>query len=317
MTTLLYTHPLSHKHVEPPGHPERVDRIRAVDAVLAHPDFGSLVRREAPEAARADLLRAHPDEYLQTIEAATPANGHIYLDSDTWMCPDSWRAALHAAGAAVAAVDAVLDGDAHNAFCAMRPCGHHAERTRPMGFCTLANAAIAALHALDARGLSRVAIADFDVHHGNGTQDVVERDPRVLFISSHQSPLYPGTGRESETGVDGSVVNIELPSGADGAAFRAAWEARALPALTAHKPELLIISAGFDAHINDPLANLALTADDFAWITERLCDIADASAQGRVVSVLEGGYDLGGLSTSVAAHVSVLRDRGAAQGASQ
>lgn len=310
MKFAIISHPDCLAHVTPTGHPERVQRIEAVAAALADPAFAGARRLEAPLAEDAAILRAHPEEYLRKITESAPTEGHVSLDPDTHMSPGTLTAARRAAGANVMATDMVMGGEVKAAFCATRPPGHHAEKTTAMGFCFLANAAIAALHALDAHGATRVAIADFDVHHGNGTQDVFWSDPRVLFASSHQSPLYPGTGMEHETGA-GNVHNATLPPMSRGAAFRKVWEDRLLPAIDAHGPELLIISAGFDAHTRDPLANLMLEDEDFAWITERLYDLADKHCGGRVVSTLEGGYDLDGLASATAAHAKVLMERAA------
>jgi acetoin utilization deacetylase AcuC-like enzyme len=310
MTTALVTHPDCLGHVNPPGHPERVERLRAIMAALEAEEFAYLVRVEAPLALDAQIARAHPPAYLAALAARSPAAGFAPLDADTTMCPGTLTAARRAAGAVVQAVDMVMAGEVGNAFCAVRPPGHHAERATAMGFCFFGNAVIGARHALEAHGLSRVAIVDFDVHHGNGTQDLVWDDPRILFASTHQMPLYPGSGAAEETGAHGQVVNAPLPPGAGGGVFRAAMLAKVLPAVEAHAPELILISAGFDAHARDPLANLNLTEADFAWVTERLCDIADAHARGRVVSTLEGGYDLSALAASVAAHVRVLMERG-------
>lgn len=308
MTTALYTHDSSKRHVTPPGHPERVARIEAVIAALA--DLDDLDRRVCPEGAREDVQRCHPARYIARVAAAVPETGFVSLDADTHLSPGSLDAALFAVGGMAAAVDAVIGGEVGNALVACRPPGHHAERARAMGFCFLSNAAIGALHALEAHGLSRVAVVDFDVHHGNGSQDVFEADPRVLYVSSHEWPLYPGTGAAGEVGV-GNIVNLCLPSGSDGATFRAAWTAQGLPALDRFAPELLIVSAGFDAHARDPLATLRLGVDDFAWITHALCDIAAAHCRGRIVSTLEGGYDLEALARSTAAHVKVLAERSA------
>jgi acetoin utilization deacetylase AcuC-like enzyme len=311
MTTLLYSHPDCLGHVTPPGHPERVARLTAVLDALDDPRFAGLVRREAPLADRAELLRVHPEAHLRAVEQAIPAgDGWAMLDADTPVMAGSLAAALRAAGACVAAVDAVLAGEARNAFCAIRPPGHHAERATPMGFCLFGNVALAAKRALDHHGLARVAIMDFDVHHGNGTQDLLWEEPRVLFASTHQMPLYPGTGDRHETGAFGNVMNVPLPPGADGAAFRRAMERQILPAFADFRPGLVLVSAGFDAHADDPLAQLELTEADFAWVTHALCDIADATASGRVVSALEGGYDLTALAASAAAHVGVLMERG-------
>jgi len=261
-------------------------------------------------AAEDDLLRVHPKAYLDELRSAAPSDGWRSLDADTHMSPGSLTAAWRAAGAAVRAVDMVLSGEAQNAFAAIRPPGHHAEQALPMGFCLFGNVAVAAKHALDHHGLSRVAIVDFDVHHGNGTQALVEDDPRILFASSQQMPLWPGTGEPSDTGPHGTVINLALPPGSGGAAFRAAYEAHVLPRVDAFAPELILISAGFDGHRADPLANLMLDEADFAWITERLCDLADRHCGGRVVSCLEGGYDLKALAASARAHVTVLKGRG-------
>ncbi|UWQ18101.1 histone deacetylase family protein [Jannaschia sp. M317] len=305
--TLLITHPDALDHVNPPGHSEQVARLRVILDALADMD---LDRADAVEAGDAALLRCHPQDYLDRIAAAVPTEGWAQLDADTFLSPGTWRAARLAAGAAVQAVDAVLDGTTRNAFCAMRPPGHHAETSTPMGFCTLGNVAIAAKHALDARGLARVAVVDFDVHHGNGTQDLLWDEPRARFFSTHQMPLWPGSGAPSDTGAHGTITNLPLPPNSDGRAFRKAMEQDVLPALDAFAPDLLLISAGFDAHADDPLAQLNWTTEDFIWATERLCDVARDHCGGRVVSCLEGGYDLSALANAVAAHVDVLRRRG-------
>lgn len=306
MTTALITHPDCLAHVTPTGHPEQVARLESVLSAL---EPLGLTRTSAPLAADDDILRAHPPEHLAAIRAAAPDEGWRSLDADTHMSVGTLQAAFRAAGGAVRAVDMVLGGEAQSAFVATRPPGHHAERTTAMGFCFFGNVVIAAKHALEHHGLSRVAIVDFDVHHGNGTQDLVEDDPRILFCSTHQSPLYPGTGQAHEVGVD-NVVNVPLPEGTGSKGFRDAMEAHVLPRVLAHRPELLLISAGFDAHEDDPLAGMNLGEDDFAWATARICDAADGSAQGRVVSCLEGGYDLEALGRSAYAHVSVLKERG-------
>lgn len=304
--TLLYAHDIAARHTPPSGHPERVERIAAVERGLA----GLAVnRRTSPVADHADLLRCHPQSYIDRIRLAEPASGTAQLDADTWMSPGSYEAALRAVGGACAAVDAVLAGQDKTAFVVARPPGHHAETATPMGFCLFGTVAIAAKRALDHHGLSRVAVVDFDVHHGNGTQDLLWHEPRAFLATSQQMPLWPGTGDASETGAHGQILNIPLPPGSDGATMRATYEAQVFPALDAWKPELILISAGFDAHSDDPLANLTWHEDDFAWLTHRLCDLATTHAQGRVVSCLEGGYDLGALQASVAAHVSVLMER--------
>jgi len=311
MTTALITDGSALEHVTPPGHPEQVARLLRVIAELDDPKFHALERIRAPVAGVDDLLRAHPEGHITAIRDAAPAQGWAQIDADTFMSPGSLEAAMRAAGAGVRAVDMVLTGKASNAFVAMRPPGHHAEETTAMGFCLFSNVAIAARHALEHHGLSRVAIVDFDVHHGNGTQDVLQAESRTLFCSTHQMPLFPGTGHAHETGAHNNVINVPLKAGDGRAEFEAAMEGTILPAAYEFAPELVLISAGFDAHAADPLANLMLREADFAWITHRLCDIADAHCGGRVVSTLEGGYDLDALAASVAAHVEVLMERGA------
>lgn len=303
MTTALLTHPDCLNHLTPEGHPERVDRLHAIAAALADID---LLRLEAPMGEDAHILRAHPQSHIDRINTA----GIGPLDADTFMSEGSLTAAYRGVGAVVKAVDLVMAGEVANAFCAMRPPGHHAERETPMGFCLFGNVTIATKHALEVHGLSRVAIMDFDVHHGNGTQDLVWDDVRILFASTHQMPLYPGSGAAHETGAHGNVLNVPLDPETDGTAFREAMEAQILPTIDAFKPELILISAGFDAHKNDPLANLNWVEDDFAWATHRLCDLADKHCEGRVVSTLEGGYDLDGLAASCGAHVKALMERG-------
>jgi acetoin utilization deacetylase AcuC-like enzyme len=305
MTTLLFTHPACLEHDPGHHHPESPARLRAVLRALAEPEFDRLDRREAPPAEIEDLLRVHPRRHVEHILDAVPKEGHAALDADTVLSPQSGRAALRAAGAVVAAVDAVARGEATNAFCAVRPPGHHAEPQRAMGFCLFNNAAIGALRARAVYGLARVAIVDFDVHHGNGTQAIVEEDASLFYASTHQSPLYPGTGSADEVGL-GNVVNAPLRPMAGSTQFRAAMTGHILPALDAFAPELVVISAGFDAHRADPLAQLMLEEADYAWATERLVEIAARHADGRVVSTLEGGYDLAALGASAAAHVRVL-----------
>jgi acetoin utilization deacetylase AcuC-like enzyme len=305
MVTALITHKACYDHVTPQGHPEQVARLDAVLGALGGMD---LLRVDAPLAADDDLMRAHPKGYVDTIKAAAPSEGWRSLDADTHMSIGTLEAAYRAAGGVVKAVDLVMAGEAGNAFAAVRPPGHHAERETAMGFCFFGSVAVAAKHALEFHGLKRVAILDFDVHHGNGTQDLVEDDARILFCSSHQMPLYPGTGAANETGV-GNVVNVPLPDGCGSAKFRAAWEREVFPRVEAFKPELLLISAGFDAHADDPLAGMMLHEDDFAWITGKLCDLADKHCSGRVVSALEGGYDLEALGRSARAHVDTLKER--------
>lgn len=307
MTTALITHADCLEHVTPDGHPEQVARLEHVLHALAPLD---LLRLSAPEASDADLARVHPQRYIDRIAGAEPAEGEIALDGDTWMSPGSMRAARRGAGAAIRAVDAVMAGEAGNAFCATRPPGHHAERETPMGFCLFGNAALAAKYALDHHGLARVAVVDFDVHHGNGTQDLLWDEPRALFISSQQFPLWPGTGAASERGAHDNVLNLPLPPGSGGTEMHRAYTTEALPRLRDFRPELIVISAGFDAHRDDPLAQLRWTHEDFAWLTQALCRIAAEHCEGRVVSVLEGGYDLAALAGSARAHVEELIEAG-------
>lgn len=309
MTTVLFTHQSGLSHVSPLGHPERAERLEAIHTALSAPAFAALDRREAPLADETEALRCHRPEHLAAVKAARPEKGWAALDADTYMSPGSWEAALRAVGGAEAAVDAVLAGEAANAFVAMRPPGHHAERDRAMGFCLFGTVSIAARYALDRHGLKRVAVLDFDVHHGNGTQDLLWDEARALFVSSQQMPLYPGTGHAHEKGAHGQIVNLPLSPGSGGAEMRAAWTP-ALARLRGFAPELILISAGFDAHRDDPLAGLNWTEADFAWITAAICDIASETCAGRVVSCLEGGYDLDALAASVAAHVTVLMERG-------
>ena len=308
MTTLLVTHDDCSHHLTPAGHPERVARLEHLLPAL---EGKALTRIEAPEASDDDVCLVHPQAYIDRIRAAEPKEGIVALDADTHMSPGSFAAAMRAVGGAMAAVDMVMAGEAANAFVATRPPGHHAETETPMGFCIFGNVAIAAKHALDRHGLSRVAIVDFDVHHGNGTQDLLWSEARTLFVSSHQMPLWPGTGAAEERGAHDNIINVPLAPQTGGDGFRKAYEAQVFPALEEFKPELLIISAGFDAHKADPLANLMLDEDDFAWVTRKLCEIAARHGEGRVVSCLEGGYDLGGLSRSGAAHVDELIRAGA------
>jgi acetoin utilization deacetylase AcuC-like enzyme len=306
VTTLLVTHSACSGHDMGEGHPERPDRLRAVDRALEQEIFQLLLRDDAPRAAIEALTRVHPAEYVAAIEQASPSHGCIQLDSDTAMSPGTWEAALRSAGGAIFAVDEVAGKRVDNAFVATRPPGHHAEKATPMGFCFFNNAAVAARHAQAAHGLERVAIVDFDVHHGNGTQDIFWSDPTVLYASTHQMPLYPGTGARSETGDHDQIVNAPLRAGDGGEAFREAFSQMILPRLDAFAPDLVIVSAGFDAHFRDPLGNLNLNESDFAWVTRRLMDLAQKRCGGRVVSLLEGGYDLEGLGRSVAAHVGAL-----------
>jgi acetoin utilization deacetylase AcuC-like enzyme len=305
MTTLLFSHESSARHDTGQGHPERPDRIRAVMEALAADRFDALDRREAPEADLADLDRVHPAGYVERLLAAVPEDGLVRIDPDTVMSPESGEAALRASGAIIAAIDAVAAGAADNAFCAVRPPGHHAEPGRSMGFCLFNNIAVGALHARAAHGLEKIAVVDFDVHHGNGTQAVFESDPGLLFASTHEYPLYPGTGAASETGV-GNVFNVPLASGSGSAEFRAGVEGHILPALREFRPDLILVSAGFDGHARDPLASLRLVEDDYAWITRELCALAGELCGGRLVATLEGGYDLDALAASVSAHVGEM-----------
>jgi acetoin utilization deacetylase AcuC-like enzyme len=304
MNVALYTHPACLRHQAGPGHPESPARLQAVLEALNDPRFSALDRRDAPRATREQLARVHDAALIDDIFASAPQEGFVRLDADTVMSPDSLEAALRAAGAVCAAVDALIDGDATRAFCAVRPPGHHATRNTAMGFCLFNNVAIGAAHAL-ARGIERVAIVDFDVHHGNGTQAIFWSEPRVLYTSTHQSPLYPGTGTRAETGV-GNIVNAPLPPGSGSKEFRDAFIQIVLPALCSFQPLLVMISAGFDAHHFDPLADLNLDADDYAWATRELVDIAQKFASDRIVSSLEGGYSLTALRESTAAHVTAL-----------
>ncbi len=306
MSTLLITHPASLNHLNAPGHPERPERLRAIESILEQERFQPLVREQAPAAALETVALCHPMSYVEAIRDAAPKQGLVQLDADTSMSPGSFEAALRAVGAATRAVDEVVTKKADNVFCAMRPPGHHTERARPMGFCIFNQAAIAARYAQKKHGLGRVAVMDFDVHHGNGTQDIFWSDPTLMYCSTHQMPLYPGTGAVTERGDHDNIVNAPLRPGDGGEQFRAAMEERILPRLSAFGPELIIISAGFDAHARDPLANLQFTDADFGWATRKIMEVADKRAQGRVVSVLEGGYDLEGLSQSTAAHVVAL-----------
>jgi acetoin utilization deacetylase AcuC-like enzyme len=308
LTTLLLTHPASYGHEMGPGHPERPDRMRAVERALEQEAFQMLAREAAPAVAREALTRAHPEAYVAAIEQAAPSKGLARLDADTLMSPGTWQAAIHAAGGATFAVDEVMSRRMANAFVATRPPGHHAERATPMGFCFFNNAAIAARHAQAAHGAERVAVVDFDVHHGNGTQDIFWSDPSLMYASTHQMPLYPGTGARSERGEHDQIVNAPLSAGDGGEAFREALEAAILPRIEAFGPDLLIISAGFDAHRLDPLGGLNLVEADFAWATRRLMELAQRRCGGRIVSLLEGGYDLDGLARSVAAHVAALME---------
>jgi acetoin utilization deacetylase AcuC-like enzyme len=306
MSTLLISHPACLNHTPPAGHPERPDRLRAVDRALEDEKFQQLVRVQAPMADLALVALCHPMEYAEAIREAAPREGLVRLDADTAMSPGTFEAALRCVGGGALAVDEVMAGKADNAFVATRPPGHHAETARPMGFCFFNNAAIAARHAQKKHGVERVAIVDFDVHHGNGSQDIFWSDPSVLYCSTHEMPLYPGTGAVGERGDHNTIVNAPLSAGDGGDVFREAFETRILPRLKNFQPGLIVISAGFDAHTRDPLANLNLVEADYAWVTRKVMEVADRTAGGRIVSLLEGGYDLEGLARSTAAHVDVL-----------
>jgi acetoin utilization deacetylase AcuC-like enzyme len=303
---ILFSHDACRTHDTGGGHPESIARLTSVLNALSAPRFAGLDRRDAPEAAMADLECVHTTTHIEAVFNAVPDRGSRSLDNDTILSPGSGDAALRAAGAVVAAVDAVMAEEGMRAFCAVRPPGHHAEPDQAMGFCLFNNVAIGARHALDVCGARRVAIVDFDVHHGNGSQSVAMGEPRLFFASSHQSPLYPGTGHAHETGAQGNVLNVPLRSGAGSTEFRAAYAQDILPALERFAPDLLLISAGFDAHADDPLAGLNLHEDDYAWVTGELVALAERHCGGRVVSTLEGGYNLAALGRSAAAHVAAL-----------
>ncbi|MCC7166762.1 MAG: histone deacetylase family protein [Rhodospirillales bacterium] len=306
MPTYLYTHPVCIQHDPGPHHPESPDRLKAILAALETEEFAHLVRVEAPHATMTQLERVHPPAHIDNVMNSVPHEGYRAIDGDTFLCPDTGEAALRAAGAVCAAVDAVATGQARNAFCAIRPPGHHAERYQAMGFCFFNNVVVGAMQAREVHGLRRVAVVDFDVHHGNGTQHLIEEDAECFYASSHQWPLYPGTGFAEEKGVAGNVVNMLLPPGAGSNEFRHGMSKTVLPALEAFKPDMILISAGFDAHAADPIANLRLGVEDYAWVTRELLAVAARCCQNRVVSALEGGYDIDALAASVAAHVRAL-----------
>ena len=306
MTTLLIHHEAFSNHVTPTGHPERVDRILTVNDTLADAAFSGLKREKAPLGSAEKAALCHPEDYIRTLDQNSPEDGLLQVDGDTYLSPGSMEAAYRALGGICRAVDVVMDGDADNAFCAMRPPGHHAEKATAMGFCLLNTVAIAARHAQEKYGLERVAIVDFDVHHGNGTQDIFWDDPSVLFCSTHQMPLFPGSGHEKEVGEHNNICNTPLRAGDDFEMFKDAMDERVLPAIENFSPDLILISAGFDAHRLDPLANINLEADDFQWATGKIMELAGRFCNNRLVSTLEGGYDLEGLGTSVSAHVKTL-----------
>ena len=305
MKTALITHEECLNHMTPPGHPEQVARLEYILEALKPLDLNLVT---APLAADDDLLRIHPKSHIDALHDAAPEAGSVAIDGDTHMSPGSLQAAYRAAGGVLRAVDMVLQGDAPNAFAAVRPPGHHAETQTAMGFCLFGNVALGAKHALDFHGLKRVAVVDFDDHHGNGTQDLLWDEPRALTITSQQMPLWPGTGAETDTGAYENVINIPLPPESDGKIMRAAYEARVFPKIKAFKPELILVSAGFDAHRDDPLAQLNWSTDDFAWLSRQLCALAGDLCRGRLVSALEGGYDLEALAASVKAHVEILSE---------
>jgi acetoin utilization deacetylase AcuC-like enzyme len=307
MSTLIYTHQDCFKHEPGASHPESPQRLKVVLETLQAPEFADLSWRDAPMGTRMQAMLVHDQDFVDAIADAAPDSGRVALDGgDTVMSAGSWNAVMRCIGAACAGVDAVMAGEADNVFCATRPCGHHAEPDRAMGFCIFNQAAIAAVHAVQKHGLERVAVVDFDVHHGNGTQAAFYARPELFYASSHQSPLYPGTGSRTETGVAGNIVNVPLPPGCGSALFRERIEAEMLPKLRAFKPEFIIISAGFDAHKLDPLAGMSLEDDDFRWVTEKLMEVADEQCAGRIVSILEGGYSGEGLAGGTAAHVGAL-----------
>ena len=307
MTTLLVSQPNFADHVTPQGHPERADRIRAVEEALGRSRYDKLLRRDAVtgDITLAELV--HDSRYMARLRDARPAEGIGQVDADTFMSANSLAAAATGLGGALSALDAVLLGEVDNAFCAIRPPGHHAEIATPMGFCLINTAAIVAREAQRKYGAERVAIVDFDVHHGNGTQDIFKSDPTVFYASSHQMPLFPGTGRASETGV-GNITNIPLAANTDGEQMRDAYANRIIPALIDFSPDLILISAGFDAHERDPLAQLNWQSSDYGWLTGKLMDAAERTCGNRIVSLLEGGYDLKGLAGGVSHHVAMLMD---------
>lgn len=311
MTTLFLSHSDCLQHVNPTGHPEQVARLEHVLKALEASKFQDLRREDAPMGEDADILLTHPIAHIKRLRDAAPSDGRVSLDADTHMSAGTLTAAMRAVGANIRAVNQVMAGDVANAFCATRPPGHHAEREKPMGFCLFGNVAIAAKHALENCGAERVAIVDFDVHHGNGTQDLLWDEPRILFCSSHQMPLYPGSGAATQTGAHNNILNYPLSEGCSTNTMRAAYDSEIFPAIEAFKPDLILVSAGFDAHRDDPLAALMWETEDFRWITHRICDLADKLCGGRIVSTLEGGYDLDALAASVAVHVEVLMERGA------
>jgi len=304
MATAYITHADCARHDMGRAHPESPARLAAIeDHLISSGVAGLIERHEAPAAKVSELARVHPLQYIEAIRETSPRSGIVHLDPDTAMCPHTWAAALHAAGAAVLATDLVMGGRAENAFCAVRPPGHHATRTRAMGFCVFNNVAVAAKHALEQHGVERVAIVDFDVHHGNGTEDIFSDDERVVMASIFQHPFYPYSGTEDRAP---NMANVPLPAGSDGKALRAAVEKIWMPALEELRPQMIFVSAGFDAHVEDDMAGLRFTEADYAWVTQRIKEVADKYAEGRIVSMLEGGYALSALGRSVVAHLKVL-----------
>ena len=309
MSTLIISHKDCLSHIEPMGHPEQVMRLLEVVKRLKFEEFKNLIWKEAPIATNEQILLGHSKKYVEFIENIQKSNHITHLDADTYFGKGSLNAAKRGVGANISAVNAVMSGDFNNAFSAIRPPGHHAETEKAMGFCIFGNVAIAAKYAIENHKLKRVAVVDFDVHHGNGTQEILWDDPNVLFVSTHQMPLWPGSGTHEEHGKHQNILNIPIQANTDGPAFRQKFDEIILPRLDSYKPEILIISAGFDAHYKDPLANIELMTEDYEWITHRLCDIADEHADGRLISSLEGGYNLAALAESVAVHVKVLMER--------
>lgn len=306
MSTTIFWHPLCSDHNTGAEHPERAARMQAVLDALGTDEFAALNWREAPPASFEQIERVHPPRYVDKVMSRIPAWGSAAIDGDTLLSPGSFEAALRAAGAVCTAIDAVFAGETTNAFCAIRPPGHHAEREKAMGFCLFNNIAIGAAHARKRHGIRRVAIVDFDVHHGNGTQNICAEQADILYVSTHQAPLYPGTGHRDEHGVANNILNIPLGPGTDGVKLRSVWEQEIAPALYAHEPELLLLSAGFDAHRDDPLAEFMFGEDDYVWLTRQLLGVAANCCGNRVVSALEGGYELSALAASAAAHVRTL-----------
>ena len=309
MSTLIISHKDCLSHIEPTGHPEQVMRLLEVVKRLKFEEFKNLIWKEAPIATNEQILLGHSKKYVEFIENIQTSNHTNHLDADTYFGKGSLNAARRGVGANISAVNAVMSGEFNNAFSAIRPPGHHAETEKAMGFCIFGNVAIAAKYAIENHKLKRVAVVDFDVHHGNGTQEILWDDPNVLFVSTHQMPLWPGSGTHEEHGKHQNILNIPIQANTDGPAFRQKFDEIILPRLDSYEPEILIISAGFDAHYKDPLANIELMTEDYEWITHRLCDIADEHADGRIISSLEGGYNLAALAESVAVHVKVLMER--------